>query len=327
MARVDAADVTMLDQSPHQLARSRAEAGAGGVPAGAGRRRGAAVRRRRLRPLRLGRLDRVLAGPAARDRRGVPRDARRRDGAGDRPGAPGEPRRPRAGRGVDAVPARRGVHALDGGRGLHGRARARAGAGLVPRPARARTRSRSAASSPRRARRRRAARAAAEEPRSGPLRFAARFVLGSAAGAAFVPIARRAGAPRRWAGAPRDARGRARRAARPARRPRRRSARGAPRRAPALALVLWRFSRPHTIIGTALSIVGLYAIAAAESEAAARLRPRGHADRRPDGQHRDRRRQPDHRRRDRPDQQAVAADRRRRPLAGRARARSSSRAR
>ena len=33
------------------------------------------------------------------------------------------------------------------------------------------------------------------------------------------------------------------------------------------ALVLWRFSRPHTIIGTALSVVGLYLIAAAESEA------------------------------------------------------------
>jgi homogentisate phytyltransferase/homogentisate geranylgeranyltransferase len=34
------------------------------------------------------------------------------------------------------------------------------------------------------------------------------------------------------------------------------------------AVVLWRFSRPHTIIGTALSIAGLYVIAAAESEAA-----------------------------------------------------------
>ena len=32
--------------------------------------------------------------------------------------------------------------------------------------------------------------------------------------------------------------------------------------------VLWRFSRPHTIIGTALSIAGLYAIAAAEAGAA-----------------------------------------------------------
>ena len=31
--------------------------------------------------------------------------------------------------------------------------------------------------------------------------------------------------------------------------------------------VLWRFSRPHTIIGTALSIAGLYAIAVAESGA------------------------------------------------------------
>jgi homogentisate phytyltransferase/homogentisate geranylgeranyltransferase len=34
------------------------------------------------------------------------------------------------------------------------------------------------------------------------------------------------------------------------------------------ALVLWRFSRPHTIIGTALSVAGLYLIAAAESDAA-----------------------------------------------------------
>jgi homogentisate phytyltransferase/homogentisate geranylgeranyltransferase len=33
-------------------------------------------------------------------------------------------------------------------------------------------------------------------------------------------------------------------------------------------MVLWRFSRPHTIIGTTLSVVGLYLIAAAESEAA-----------------------------------------------------------
>ena len=31
--------------------------------------------------------------------------------------------------------------------------------------------------------------------------------------------------------------------------------------------VLWRFSRPHTIIGTALSVAGLYAIAAAEDHA------------------------------------------------------------
>jgi homogentisate phytyltransferase/homogentisate geranylgeranyltransferase len=33
------------------------------------------------------------------------------------------------------------------------------------------------------------------------------------------------------------------------------------------ANVLWRFARPHTIVGTALSIAGLYAIAASESHA------------------------------------------------------------
>ncbi len=33
-------------------------------------------------------------------------------------------------------------------------------------------------------------------------------------------------------------------------------------------VVLWRFARPHTIIGTALSVVGLYAIAAAQPGAA-----------------------------------------------------------
>jgi homogentisate phytyltransferase/homogentisate geranylgeranyltransferase len=33
------------------------------------------------------------------------------------------------------------------------------------------------------------------------------------------------------------------------------------------ANVLWRFSRPHTIIGTALSVVGLYAIAASQNAA------------------------------------------------------------
>jgi homogentisate phytyltransferase / homogentisate geranylgeranyltransferase len=35
--------------------------------------------------------------------------------------------------------------------------------------------------------------------------------------------------------------------------------------APRALLVLWRFSRPHTIIGTTLSIAGLYAIASAEA--------------------------------------------------------------
>ena len=107
VARVDAAQVTMLDQSPHQLARSRAKPALADCPRVLGDAESPPVRRRQLRPLRLRRLDRVLAGPAARDRRGLPRDARRRHGAGDRPGAPGQPRRAGAGRDLDAVPGRR----------------------------------------------------------------------------------------------------------------------------------------------------------------------------------------------------------------------------
>jgi homogentisate phytyltransferase/homogentisate geranylgeranyltransferase len=42
---------------------------------------------------------------------------------------------------------------------------------------------------------------------------------------------------------------------------------GAAARANPLA-VLWRFSRPHTVIGTALSVIGLYAIAAAQLDRA-----------------------------------------------------------
>ena len=49
------------------------QAGAAGVHDRAGRRRGPPVRHRPLRPLRLLRLDRVLAGPAGGDRRGLPR--------------------------------------------------------------------------------------------------------------------------------------------------------------------------------------------------------------------------------------------------------------
>ena len=135
---------------------------------------------------------------------------------------------------------------------------------------------------------------AAEEPPASPLKFAARFVAGSAAGAAFVPIAavlalRARRAPRgardepaaaartappatAHARARRDRRRIAARRATPtslARGPRRAADRRArpPRRArvnPARS-ILWCFgSRPHTVIGTALSVIGLYAIAAAE---------------------------------------------------------------
>jgi homogentisate phytyltransferase/homogentisate geranylgeranyltransferase len=43
----------------------------------------------------------------------------------------------------------------------------------------------------------------------------------------------------------------------------------APRRAVAAVGVLWRFSRPHTVIGTTLSILGLYVIAATQLPGAA----------------------------------------------------------
>ena len=81
---VDPARVTMLDQSPHQLARAGRRPALAGVPAAARRRRGAAVRRRRVRPLRVGRQHRVLARPAARHRRGLPRAAPGRRRRGDR---------------------------------------------------------------------------------------------------------------------------------------------------------------------------------------------------------------------------------------------------
>ena len=85
------------------------------------------------------------------------------------------------------------------------------------------------------------------------LQFAARFVAGSLAGALFVPLGAALHARQRAAGAPRDVTAGAASAARPPR-PRRRRA-------------LWRFTRPHTIIGTTLSILGLYVLVA---EAAAR---------------------------------------------------------
>ena len=53
--RVDPARVTMLDQSPHQLARARRKPALAACREAAGRRRAAAVRGRRVRPLRLGR--------------------------------------------------------------------------------------------------------------------------------------------------------------------------------------------------------------------------------------------------------------------------------
>ena len=264
VARVDAARVTMLDQSPHQLARSRTQAGARGLPAGARGRREPAVRRRRVRPLRLGGLDRVLAGPAARHRRGLPRDARRRHGADHRPGAPGATASraalaetwmlfPAAGEYTGWM-ERRGVHATCGCASWRPdwyrdqRAPyALAVSGVKPAPGPSPARARRAAG-----RGRRSSRAAVRRAFRGGLgrRRAVR------ADRALVLALR---------GAPRERR--APRSARTGRRPR--AATAAPRRAPPSA-VLWRFSRPHTMIGTALSIVGLYVIAGGRGRGARR---------------------------------------------------------
>ena len=126
---------------------------------------------------------------------------------------------------------------------------------------------------------------------AGRARFAARFVLGSAAGFAFVPIgaalALRARLARR-----RDDGGRP-----PSPSP------------PAPRGVLWRFSRPHTAIGTTVSVVGLFAIVVGRARrpstpgrAAFHLFWTLVAGARRERVHR--RHQPDHRRRDRPRQQA-----------------------
>ena len=126
--------------------------------------------------------------------------------------------------------------------------------------------------------------------------FAGRFVLGSLAGAVFVPV------------------GIALAAARAAgRRPVNRVAVAVPRRQAGRLDALWRFSRPHTVIGTTVSIVGLYLIAV-DSLPGLGLGGRGvgpllDAGRRPRGERLHRRRQPARGRRDRSRQQAVPAAR------------------
>ena len=215
--------------------------------------------------------------------------------AGDRPGPPGQPGRPlRWPRRGCCSPAPTSTTRWIRTRRLPRRARRRARARLVPRRARAVRAGGQRRSSPRRARRRwrRAA------PRRGPARRA-----------------RCASPPASWPARRRRRvhpdRGRAdARAARAGGRGRRALA-AAPSAPPTC---LWRFARPHTIIGTALSVAGLYVIAAAEDARQRRRGPARHADRRPHRQHRDRRRQPAHRRRDRPGQQAVPADRGGRPV-------------
>ena len=236
--------------------------------------------------------------------------------AGDRPGAPGQPRRPRAGRDLDAVPGGRGVHAA-GWRPPASRTCACASSRRTGTATGARrTRWRSAASSPRPGPSP-AARAApvAEEPvEPRALRRPLRGRLRR--GRRVHPDRRRADAARPRRGA---------RGARGVSLPPRPHAHAARR---TRSLVLWRFgAAAHAHRHGALGRRPLPDRRGRGRRGRRRRRPAGHADRRPDRQHRDRRRQPDHRRRDRPDQQAVAADRRGRPLARRGARRSSPPAR
>ena len=143
------ARVTMVDQSTHQLRRARAQARPRRRRQDHRRRRGAALRRRPLRPLRLDGLDRVLARPAARDRRGLPRRAPRRRGARRRPARAHPPARAGAVGRVDAVPARGRLPRLDGARGLHRRPRASTSRPSGGTPAGTPTRWRSPGRSPR----------------------------------------------------------------------------------------------------------------------------------------------------------------------------------
>ena len=184
--------VTMLDQSPHQLARARRKRALAGVAKVIGDAEALPFATdSRDRYVSTGQ-HRVLARSAARHRRGLPRPAPRRRRAAGRPAAAHAPAGARAVGRVDALPRRGRVRRVVRARGLRvDRARARrprlVGPALGPlRAWRSPPSSRGPAS-------RRAlapAAAAAEERRAVtlPVRLA-RFAAGSLAGAAFIPVA------------------------------------------------------------------------------------------------------------------------------------------
>ena len=262
VARVDAADVTMLDQSP-------APVGAFAAPSPRSRTASGCSGDAENLPFADDAFDRYVSAGSIEywpdPQRGIA-EAYRVVRTGGRALVIG-PVRPanRVARALAETwmlfPAVDEYRAWMEAAGFDGRAHRRAGARLVPRPPRAlraRDQRRQAAPGP-------VARAAAGARRGAVRaapRFALRFVAGSAAGALFIPLAIALTLRDRVA---------ARRA---------RDGRAPPRAAPRLAAgaarvtiaatharanplaVLWRFARPHTIIGTALSVVGLCAIAA-----------------------------------------------------------------
>ena len=204
VARVDADRVTMLDQSPHQLARAERKPALARVREGARRRRGAPLRR----PTHFDRY--VSAGsieywpePQRGDRRGLPRAAARRTRRAGRPGAARRTAPARAlAETVDAVPDRGGVPRLVRARRLRGRrARARSRpTGTATRAAATPSRSRGASRRPGRRRCRSApAREDGARPRRARRRAALRGALRArlARGRALRPGRRRAGAAAR----------------------------------------------------------------------------------------------------------------------------------
>src|SRR3954452_10969862 len=218
------------------------EARAAGRHGRAGRRGGAPVRHGPLRPLGLVRQHRVLARPARSDRRRVPRPQAGWHRPARRPAPARAAARPPPRRPVDDLPARGRLPPLDAGgrlRGPRGHLRRAVldGPALRDRDRRAQARRRTLAGGGRATR----VRAGADDrPALGALGGG----LGRRRG---VRADRRAGEP---AGAAAVRLMHAGAVTAPLRRTR------------FAAGVLWRFSRPHTIIGTALSVVGIFAIAA-----------------------------------------------------------------
>ena len=192
-AAVDPSRVTMLDQSPHQLARAARR------PALAGVRR--LLGDAEALPFADDSFDRYVSAGSIEywpdPQRGIAeayrvlRAGRRR--RRDRAGAARRPARPRARRPVDAVPVRRAVPDVVRARRLHGRRGDAGRARLVPRHARPYAVAVSGVCAGRRAVAARAAPVAetldAPAPPAGGCASAARFAVGSLAGLAFVPIA------------------------------------------------------------------------------------------------------------------------------------------
>ena len=131
VARVAPEHVTMIDQSPHQLARAKAKPALAAVRKEIGDAEAIPLPTDAVDRYVSGREHRVLARPAARDRRGLPRRAARRRRADRRPAAAHAPDRAAAVGRVDAVPVGRRVRDVDAARRVHRPAPRRGRAAVV----------------------------------------------------------------------------------------------------------------------------------------------------------------------------------------------------